>query len=61
VAADTIPPGIRLVAVDEPQPVLRSIVAVTRAERSPSALALVRALREEAAPIAESARQALEA
>jgi DNA-binding transcriptional LysR family regulator len=60
VAAGTIPPGIRLIAVDEPEPVLRSIVAVTRAERSPSALALVRALREEAAPIAETAREALE-
>jgi DNA-binding transcriptional LysR family regulator len=44
VAAGTIPPGIRLVAVDEPQPVLRSIVAVTRGERSPNALALQRAL-----------------
>ena len=60
VAAGTIPPGVRLVAIDEPQPVLRSVVAVTRHERSPSALALVRALREEAAPIVEIARRALE-
>jgi len=60
IAAGTIPPGIRLVAVDEPQPVLRSIVAVMRPERSPSALALVRALREEAAPIVETTRRALE-
>ncbi len=60
VAAGTIPPGVRLVAVDEPQPVLRSIIAVTRSDRSPSAHALVRALREEAAPIAEIARQVLE-
>ena len=60
VAAGTIPPGIRLVAVNEPQPVLRSVVAVTRPEPSPGALALLRALREEAAPIVETARQALE-
>ncbi len=59
-AAGTIPPGIRLLAVDEPEPVMRSIVAVTRPDLSPSGLALVRALREEAAPIAEIARQALE-
>jgi DNA-binding transcriptional LysR family regulator len=60
VAVGTIPPGIRLLAVDEPQAVLRSVVAVTRPEPSPSALALLRALREEAALIAETARQALE-
>jgi DNA-binding transcriptional LysR family regulator len=47
--AGTVPPGVALVAVDAPSPIRRSVVAVTRAERSPSADALVTALREEAA------------
>jgi DNA-binding transcriptional LysR family regulator len=42
-------PGIALVAVDEPIPVRRSAVAVTRADRSASATAMITALREEAA------------
>jgi DNA-binding transcriptional LysR family regulator len=53
VAAGAMPPGVRVVAVDDPRPVRRVVVAVTRPERSASAAALVEALREEGASIAE--------
>ena len=46
--AGTMPPSVGLVAVDEPSPLRRAVVAITRAERSPSATALVAALRAEA-------------
>ena len=46
-AAGTMPPGLQLVAVNDSRPVRRSVLAVTRPERSPSAVALVQALREE--------------
>lgn len=59
VAAGAMPPGVQLVAVDAPRPVRRSVLAVTRPERSPSAIALVQALREEAALIAEATHQAV--
>jgi DNA-binding transcriptional LysR family regulator len=49
--AGAMPPGVELVAVDDPQPVRRSVVAVTRPERSPSAASLVECLREEGASI----------
>jgi len=51
VAAGTMPPGVRLVAVHEPHPPRRSVVAVTRPARSRGADALIAALREEAAAI----------
>ena len=54
----TMPPGIRLVAVDDPNPVRRSVVAVTQPDRSPSAAALIRAMREEGALIAQARRPA---
>jgi DNA-binding transcriptional LysR family regulator len=53
VAAGTMPPGVHVVAVDDRRPVRRVVVAVTRPERSASAAALVEALREEGASIAE--------
>jgi DNA-binding transcriptional LysR family regulator len=59
VAAGTMPPGVQVVAVNDPHPVRRSVVAVTQPERSPGAAALVQALREEGAVIAEAARQAV--
>jgi hypothetical protein len=46
-----MPPGVRLVAVHEPHPPRRSVVAVTRPARSRGADALIAALREEAAAI----------
>ncbi len=55
--AGTMPPGIQLVAVDEPHPVRRSVLAVTRPERSPSAVAVVQALREEGSLMVGAARQ----
>jgi DNA-binding transcriptional LysR family regulator len=53
IAAGALPPGVVVVAVDDPQSVRRSVVAVTRPERSPSAMALVEALREEAQTIGQ--------
>ncbi|MDA0161580.1 LysR substrate-binding domain-containing protein [Solirubrobacter ginsenosidimutans] len=49
--ATTVGPGVALVAVDEPIPIRRVAVAVTRADRSPSAAATITALREEAAAL----------
>lgn len=57
VAAATMPPGVKLVGVDDPHPVRRSVLAVTRPDRSPGAVALVQALREEGALIAEATHQ----
>lgn len=54
-----MPPGVGLVAVDDPHPVRRSVLAVTRPDRSPGAVALLEALREEGALIAEASRQAV--
>jgi DNA-binding transcriptional LysR family regulator len=51
-AADTVPSGVRLVAVDDPRPVHRSAAVVTRPGRSPTVDALVNALREEGSAIA---------
>jgi DNA-binding transcriptional LysR family regulator len=56
-AADTVPSGVRLIAVDDPRPVHRSAVVVTLPDRSPSVDALVRALREEGSAIARSVGQ----
>ena len=47
--AAALPPGVVLVAVDEPVPIRRSAVAVTRGDRSPSAAALIEVLRHEGA------------
>lgn len=53
VAAGSMPPGVALVAVDDPAPVLRSVLAVTGADPSPGAQALLRALRAEATALTE--------
>jgi DNA-binding transcriptional LysR family regulator len=53
----TIPPGVRLIAVDEPRPIGRRALAVTREDRSPGAAALVAALREEGALLADEVRR----
>jgi len=50
-AAETMPPGVSLVAVDDPRAERRSALVVTRPDRSSSAVALVRALREEGAAL----------
>jgi DNA-binding transcriptional LysR family regulator len=47
VSAGAMPPEISLVAVDDPHPARRRIVAVTRRESSPGADAFVQALRDE--------------
>ncbi len=44
--ADALPPGVRAIAVDDPRPVRREVLAVTRPERTPAAQALVDALRQ---------------
>ena len=54
----TIPPGVRVIAVDEPRPIRRTALAVTRADRSPGAVALVAALREEGTLLADEAQRA---
>jgi DNA-binding transcriptional LysR family regulator len=53
-AADAMPPGVRLVAVDDPHGVRRHALAVTREDRSPGAAALVDALREEGALLGDA-------
>lgn len=52
----TTPPGVRLIAVDEPRPTRRTVLAVTREDRSPGAAALLAALRDEGALLAEAIR-----
>ncbi|WP_053227878.1 LysR substrate-binding domain-containing protein [Solirubrobacter soli] len=47
--ASVLPPGVALIEVDEPIPIRRSAVAVTRPDRTPSAAALIDALRHEGA------------
>jgi DNA-binding transcriptional LysR family regulator len=61
VAAATMPPGVHLIGVNDPRPVRRSVLAVTRRERSPSATALITALREEGALIVEVTLRAMSA
>lgn len=56
-AAAMMPPGVRLVAIDDPDPPRRTALAVTRPDRSPGAAALVHALREEGALIPDEARR----
>ena len=51
-AAEAMPPGVRLLAVDDAEAVRRQAVAVTREDRAPGAAALVEALREEGALLA---------
>jgi DNA-binding transcriptional LysR family regulator len=51
IVAGAMPPGVRLIAVDEANPVRRAVLAVTRPERSPGAAALVEALRAEGAAL----------
>jgi DNA-binding transcriptional LysR family regulator len=55
-AAEAMPPGVRLVAVDDTQAVRRRAVAMTREDRSPGASALVLALREEGSRLAAGTR-----
>lgn len=57
-AVGTMPPGVRLVAVDEAHPIRRAALAVTLPERSPAATALVGALRDEAALLRATHRPA---
>jgi DNA-binding transcriptional LysR family regulator len=59
IAASTVPAGVRLVAVDDPRPVRRSVAAVTRPDRSPATAALIQALRQEAALIAEATERSV--
>lgn len=59
IAASTVPAGVRLVAVDDPRPVRRSVAAVTRPDRSPATAALIQALRQEAALIAEATERSI--
>jgi DNA-binding transcriptional LysR family regulator len=54
----TTPPGVRLIAVDEPRPTRRTVLAATHEDRSPGAAALVAALRDEGALLAEEIRRA---
>lgn len=61
VAAATMPPGVHLIGVNDPRPVRRSVLAVTRRERSPSAAALITALHEEGALILEATLRAMSA
>jgi DNA-binding transcriptional LysR family regulator len=53
--SDTLPPGIRLITVDDPRPLRREVLAVTLPERSPGVDALISALRVEGAVIASRA------
>jgi hypothetical protein len=53
-----MPPGVRLIAVDEPRPIRRTVLAVTREDRSPGAAALVAALRVEGALLANEVHRA---
>jgi DNA-binding transcriptional LysR family regulator len=59
IAASTVPAGVRLVAVADPRPVRRSVAAVTRPDRSPATAALIQALRQEAALIAEATERSV--
>ena len=59
IAASTIPSGVRLVAVNDPQLIRRSVAAVTRPERSPGTAALIQALRQEAVLIAETTQRSI--
>jgi DNA-binding transcriptional LysR family regulator len=54
----TTAPGVRLIAVDEPRPTRRTVLAVTRENRSPGVAALVAALRDEGALLTEQVRRA---
>lgn len=49
--AGVLPPGVRLVEVDDPRPQVRSVLAVTGPERTAEADALVRAIRAEGAAL----------
>ncbi len=44
--ADSLPPGVRAVPVEDPRPFRREVLAVTRPDRSAAVQALVDALRE---------------
>jgi DNA-binding transcriptional LysR family regulator len=46
--ANTVPAGVRIVAVDDPRPVVRTVLAVTAPDRSPAVQAVVGALHEAA-------------
>jgi DNA-binding transcriptional LysR family regulator len=46
--AHAAPPGVRIVAVDDPRPQLRTVLAVTAPTRSPAVEAVVGSLRDEA-------------
>jgi DNA-binding transcriptional LysR family regulator len=61
VAAAAMPPKVHLIGVNDPRPVWRSVLAVTRRERSPSAAALITALHEEGALIVEATLRAMSA
>jgi DNA-binding transcriptional LysR family regulator len=43
--AEALPPGVRAIPVDDPRPVGREVLAVTRPDRTPAEQALVDALR----------------
>ena len=49
-----LPPCVRALRVEDPQPVRREVLAVTRRDRTPSTQAVVAAMREEAARFIES-------
>jgi DNA-binding transcriptional LysR family regulator len=51
IVSDAMPAGVRLVAVDDPNPTRRELLALTRPERSPAAEALIDALRTEGAAL----------
>jgi len=57
-AAATVPPRVELVAVSEPDAVRRSALVVSQPERSPSADAMVEALREEGRRIRSATEEA---
>jgi DNA-binding transcriptional LysR family regulator len=56
--ADTLPPGVTSIVVDDPRPLRREVLAVTLPERSRGIEALVSALRVEGKAIAERTRAA---
>jgi len=49
-----LPPHVRALRVEEPQPFRREVLAVTGPDRSPSAQALISALRDEATRLTDS-------
>jgi DNA-binding transcriptional LysR family regulator len=51
IMAASLPAGVQAVAVDDPRPQRRSLLAVTGEERSPTAAALVEALHDEASAL----------